>query len=100
PRRIDDMRIRTGFLATALALALTSGRAPAEKGPPTIDFATQIQPILKAACYDCHGPERQKGKLRLDSRELALHGGGSGPAIVPGKSGESYLIKRVLGEGD
>ena len=69
-------------------------------GSAKIDFVTQIQPILKTACYDCHGPEKQKGKLRLDSRELALQGGGSGPAIVPGKSGESYLMKRILGEGD
>ena len=69
-------------------------------GSAKIDFVTQIQPILKTACYDCHGPEKQKGKLRLDSRELALEGGGSGPAIIPGKSGESYLMKRILGEGD
>src|SRR5258708_870231 len=68
--------------------------------PATVDFATQIQPILKQACYDCHGPQKQKAKLRLDSRELALTGGGSGPAIVPGNSSASYLIHRVLGEGD
>ncbi len=41
----------------------------------------------------CHGPEKQKGGLRLDSREMALMGGsGYGPAIVPGKSAESPLI--------
>jgi hypothetical protein len=65
-----------------------------------VDFGRQVQPILKEACYSCHGPEKQKGKLRLDSRELALAGGGSGAAIVPGNSKESYLVKRILGEGD
>src|SRR5206468_1588407 len=60
-----------------------------------VDFVTQIQPILKENCYACHGPEKQKGKLRLDSRELSLAGGGSGPAIVPGHGNESYLVKRI-----
>jgi hypothetical protein len=75
------------------------GIAPLSIAAP-IDFAAQIQPILKQNCYDCHGPQKQKGKLRLDSRELALSGGGSGPAIVPGDSAHSYLVKRILGEGD
>ena len=65
-----------------------------------IDFPSQIQPILKEACYSCHGPDKQKGKLRLDSRELALLGGGSGPAIVPGNGKDSYLVRRIQGEGD
>ena len=41
----------------------------------------------------CHGPDKQKAGLRLDSREAALVGGSSyGPAIVPGKSAESPMI--------
>ena len=65
-----------------------------------MDFVRQVQPILQSACYECHGPKKHKGKLRLDSRPLAMHGGGSGRAIVPGDSGKSYLIQRVLGRGD
>ena len=101
------MRLTISFLFTlALAVASrTSSTLRAQESPrPTaggkVNFATQIQPILKNSCYECHGPQKQKGKLRLDSRELALQGGGSGPAIVPGKSKESYLVKRILGEGD
>ena len=88
--------VLTGVIASIMALSLCAQ----DTAPPIVDFVSQIQPILKSACYDCHGPEKQKGKLRLDSRELALIGGGSGAAIVPGNSGESYLIKRILGEGD
>src|SRR2546423_1629918 len=89
--------------AAAIGL-LIADRAPVRAaGAATskpIDFATQIQPILKQACYDCHGPQKQKGKLRLDSRELAMSGGGSGPSITPGDGAHSYLVKRLLGDGD
>jgi mono/diheme cytochrome c family protein len=61
------------------------------------DFATQIQPLLTEHCLKCHGPEKQKGGLRLDSSESALKGGDSGePAIVPGKPDASRLLKLVI----
>ena len=41
---------------------------------PVVDFATQIQPILESSCYSCHGPEKQKGKLRLDLKDKVIHG--------------------------
>jgi len=59
-------------------------------------FINEIQPILAKACIECHGPDKARGQLRLDSRAAALAGGKSGlPAIVPGKSGASELIRRV-----
>ena len=65
-----------------------------------INFARDIRPILQANCYQCHGPQKQKGLLRWDSKDSALlHGGQSGPEIVPGKSAESRVINRVLGLG-
>ncbi|HYG75415.1 MAG TPA: PSD1 and planctomycete cytochrome C domain-containing protein [Planctomycetota bacterium] len=65
-----------------------------------VDFVRDIQPIFKAACYSCHGPEKQKGELRMDSRELALKGGSSGVMIKPGNSKDSLLMHRILGLGD
>lgn len=62
----------------------------------SVDFARQIQPLLIKRCSECHGPDKPKNNLRLDRRADALKGGKSGlPAIVPGKSGESELIKRI-----
>lgn len=55
-----------------------------------------IQPMLQNKCYSCHGPSKQKGKLRLDSRENILTGGEDGAAIVPGKGDESMLYKRLI----
>lgn len=39
------------------------------------------------------------GQLRLDTRALAMKGGISGPAIIPGKGQESRLMHRILGSG-
>jgi mono/diheme cytochrome c family protein len=60
-----------------------------------VDFAKEIQPILQKACIECHGPEKQKGKLRLDSKEDAFKGGKDGVAIEPGKADKSELYRRI-----
>jgi mono/diheme cytochrome c family protein len=66
----------------------------------TINFVQDIQPIFNASCVRCHGSSAQMAQLRLDSRNLALRGGISGRAIIPGKSGESLLVQRIQGLGD
>src|SRR6185437_6592294 len=48
-------------------------------------FETRVRPILAARCFRCHGADKQKGELRLDSREALISGGSSGDAVVPGK---------------
>ncbi|MDA0586531.1 MAG: PSD1 and planctomycete cytochrome C domain-containing protein [Planctomycetota bacterium] len=63
-----------------------------------IDFEKHVQPILSRHCLKCHGPKEQQSGLRLDRRSSLLRGGDIGePAIVPGKSAESFLIKVVSG---
>ncbi|MDA7882020.1 PSD1 and planctomycete cytochrome C domain-containing protein [Akkermansiaceae bacterium] len=67
-----------------------------------IDFATQVQPILSENCYACHGPDQEtvESGLRLDKRELALKGGDSGEAFVPGDAEKSLLIERITSDDD
>jgi len=77
--------------ATAMARSLPS----AYEG--VVEFSPDIEPILKANCYSCHGPKKQKGGLRLDSQKSALLGGDEGKVIVPGKSAESKLIHVIAG---
>ena len=62
-----------------------------------VDFAKQIQPLLQKHCYACHGPDKQKGGLRLDERQRALQGGDRGQVIIAKKSTESLLIRVVNG---
>jgi uncharacterized membrane protein len=55
-----------------------------------------IKPILQTKCYSCHGPNKQKGKLRMDDSLMLQQGGKDGKVIDPGKANESLLIKRLL----
>ncbi len=73
--------------------ALASGDAP--------DFVSDIAPILETRCHACHGSGAEQGEYRLDLRDRAFRGGGSGvSAIVPGDSGASLLYRYVSGLGE
>jgi hypothetical protein len=62
-------------------------------------FHSKILPVLERDCQGCHGGAQTLSKLDVRRREGLLQGGMRGPAIVPGKSGESLLL-RVLRGGD
>lgn len=85
-----------------LAEGWNSGDAsgPALKPVPNIQEAVLykdvVQPLLQARCYNCHGPNKQKGKLRLDQQDLIMKGGEDGKVLVPGKTDESKMIERLL----
>src|SRR5688572_3754910 len=89
------------FCALATLTHVTPAAAPpdARTLPPPldrkIDFTRDVLPILQSSCHACHGPQKHKADLRLDVKHLALRGGGSGPAILPGKSADSPLIHLV-----
>ena len=57
----------------------------------SIDFGTQVYPILKRACFECHGEQRQEAGLRLDRRGDVLDSG----MIDGGHPHESELLRRV-----
>jgi uncharacterized membrane protein/mono/diheme cytochrome c family protein len=59
-------------------------------------YANVIKPILQTKCYSCHGPNKQKGKLRLDEQDFILKGGKGGEVIIAGNTDESELVKRIL----
>ena len=83
----------TTACAAPTKIALPDASTLPEPVKRTVQYFGDIHPILSQYCVSCHGPEKQKGGLRLDSREAALEGGDSyGPAIVPGKSTESPLV--------
>ncbi|MFP6765147.1 MAG: PSD1 and planctomycete cytochrome C domain-containing protein, partial [Planctomycetaceae bacterium] len=58
-------------------------------------FEEQVRPLLAKRCFRCHSEKKHAGNLRLDARSLILHGGESGPAMIPGKPDESLLISAV-----
>lgn len=62
-----------------------------------VDYTRDIKPLLKLRCFACHGSLKAQAGLRLDTTELMLKGGHSGPAIEVGKSAESLLLDAVNG---
>jgi hypothetical protein len=58
-------------------------------------YADAVAPILAARCAGCHGAEKQKGKLRVDSIEALVAGGKAGPGIVAGDSSRGTLLARA-----
>jgi hypothetical protein len=58
-------------------------------------FENQVRPIFANHCFRCHGPEKQKGHLRVDTLEGLLKGGESGAVLVPGKPEQSLFIKAI-----
>ncbi|MFZ4645528.1 MAG: c-type cytochrome domain-containing protein, partial [Gemmataceae bacterium] len=66
--------------------------------PMGIDFDTAVKPVLIRHCLSCHGPQTKRAGLRLDTASAALEGGASGPALVPGNSGKSLIIRAMVGE--
>ncbi|MEO8352227.1 MAG: PSD1 and planctomycete cytochrome C domain-containing protein, partial [Chthoniobacteraceae bacterium] len=84
-----------GRLTFALLCAAIAARVGAAEDPGSA-FDREVKPLLAEHCFKCHGPEKQKGGLRLDAKALMLGGGDSGdPAIVTGDSAESPLVARV-----
>lgn len=90
------------LIITATALTLLTGTlcgraADISKLPPASDrkdvtYAKDIKPIFDTSCIKCHGKEKQKGKVRLDSLDAALK---SKKALVVGDSAKSELVLAV-----
>ena len=58
-----------------------------------VDFYQEVVPVLQVNCLPCHNKTTTKADLMLETPADMLRGGESGPAVVPGKSGESLLLK-------
>ena len=81
--------MRPSLVALFASTALAQANPPGER----VDFVTQVAPVLLERCIDCHGPDKQKGDLRLDQRALAF--AGETPSLVPGKPDDSEFLRRL-----
>ena len=81
--------------------ALLEGEISGATGDSTlgqVDPRDILVTVVNVKCLLCHGRRRQEGGLDLRTREAALRGGASGPAIVPGDPDASLLIRRIAAE--
>lgn len=76
------------LILLAAVLLMIHGQGQAEE----VDFAKQVLPILQDRCFDCHGPDKQKGDLRLDTKDGMFH---EDDMVVAGKPDDSELVMRI-----
>ncbi|HEY5914110.1 MAG TPA: c-type cytochrome domain-containing protein [Verrucomicrobiae bacterium] len=105
-------RCLAGLAALVSLCAFTAPAADGKKAkidlsklPPAstkqgVTYAADVKSIFDTSCVRCHGGQKPKGKLRLDSREGALKGGEDGKVVVPGNSAASILVHNIAQLGD
>ena len=93
---------RRGFILglVAASTVLSAADVDVSKLPPAsakkdLTFEKDILPIFQKSCVKCHGPEKQKAKLRLDTLEATLKGGENGDCISKGTSAKSTLVHTI-----
>ncbi len=95
-RRNSTLSTNRGLCVVALLLI-----APVVQADDGIGFfERRVRPLLAKRCFSCHGPKKQEGGLRLDTRRGATKGGESGPSLVAGKPKQSLMIKAVRRTGE
>jgi hypothetical protein len=82
-------------LLKPLCLLVLPGAALAEP-----DFYRDVFPFLKTNCVSCHNKTTTKAGLNMETPELMIKGGDSGPSIIPGKSAESLIVTASLHQED
>src|SRR5215472_7472051 len=87
-------------LLTWPLLPVTLDAAPPAHPQGVEFFEKNVRPVLVSKCQSCHGPKRQQGGLRLDSRAALLKGSDNGTIIVPGQPDKSLLVKAIHYQGD
>jgi hypothetical protein len=92
------------FVVSVLTIACTVGTSMRYSGTrlsaqTTVDYARDVQPVLRANCYGCHGLSLQNANFRIDRRRDVMPNrvGANGARIVPGNSGASRVYLRIAG---
>jgi dipeptidyl aminopeptidase/acylaminoacyl peptidase len=85
---------RPSLLYPAVIAAACSATRPgpaADGAAAPLTYYRDIQPLLQRSCTGCHGGERPKSGLSLETLDGLRAGGKKGVPLVPGKPAESLL---------
>jgi hypothetical protein len=91
---------RSLILSALMPLALPVSAAPVAKAarPAPVQFSRQVLPLLRRECSVCHSGPAAPGGFSMEAAAKLLAGGRHGPAVTPGKSGQSAMIRYLIGE--
>ena len=103
PRCVAGLILLAGlplFADSAAKAPVDTSKIPPASTKANVTFAADIQPMFEKSCVRCHGAEKPKGKLRLDSLAATLKGGEDGKVVLPGNGAGSMLVQNVAHVGD
>jgi len=83
------------WTCSAAAADIDWSKLPAAAAKTGLTFTNDIQPLFKASCVGCHGGNRPRAQLRLDTLEGVLKGTEKGPILTAGDGANSLLVKAV-----
>jgi len=84
---------KPAIVRAVIGMCLIAGNAAAQT-PAAVDFARDVQPILRQSCVNCHGPNQQNADLRMDRRSSVIRG----RRVVPGGVANSILLHKLNGD--
>ena len=91
--------VLSGVFAAQTARAQDESKTEEPRGK-TVNYLTEIKPLLRDKCFSCHSSRKQEGGLRLDAASLIRKGGESGPGYVTRSASKSLILKRVTADDD
>lgn len=102
---LGTLRCSMTLLAFSCVVATQTARAQDESktnepAAKSVDYTTDIKPLLREKCFACHSSLKQEGGLRLDAASLIQKGGDSGPAYAARSVNNSVLLERVTDDDD
>jgi hypothetical protein len=80
--------------------AVDLSKIPPASSKTGVTYSTDIKPIFETSCTKCHGAEKPKARLRLDSLAGVLKGGEDGKVVLPGDSAASMLVHNIAHAGN
>jgi hypothetical protein len=80
---------------SAAAADIDWSKLPPASTKTGLTFTNDILPMLKASCVGCHGANRPRAQLRLDTLAGVMKGTEKGTILTAGDGANSLLVKAV-----
>lgn len=61
-------------------------------------YRDDVLPLFQRSCTQCHSGPAPQQNLNVLSREGLLRGGASGPAVLPRRSAQSLVVRKLRGQ--
>jgi len=91
-----DAPVATDTAAPATEMPTATEASTTNSTTTGVSFVNDIKPIFDARCIKCHGVERTKEGLDMQTYENIMAGSRNGPVIEPGNADNSYLVQQIV----